>query len=70
MKLRLGINVFGRIGRSVFRHLLNNKNISIVDSGLTSVNENIIKLLAWYDNESAYSKRLIDLAELVATSEK
>ena len=43
---------------------------AIVDSALTSVNQNIIKLLAWYDNESAYSKRLIDLAELVATSEK
>ncbi|MBF91150.1 MAG: type I glyceraldehyde-3-phosphate dehydrogenase [Flavobacteriales bacterium] len=43
---------------------------AIVDSALTSVNQNIIKLLAWYDNESAYSKRLIDLAELAATSEK
>ena len=30
MKLRLGINGFGRIGRSVFRQLLNNKNITIV----------------------------------------
>ena len=30
MKLRLGINGFGRIGRSVFRQLLNNENITIV----------------------------------------
>ena len=30
MKLRLGINGFGRIGRSVFRQLLDNKNITIV----------------------------------------
>ena len=30
MKLRLGINGFGRIGRSVFRQLLNNENIKIV----------------------------------------
>ena len=39
---------------------------AIVDSALTSVNEKIIKLLIWYDNESAYSKRLIDLAQLVS----
>ena len=43
---------------------------AIVDSALTSVNEKIIKLLIWYDNESAYSKRLIDLAELMATPKK
>ena len=30
MKLKLGINGFGRIGRSVFRQLLDNKNITIV----------------------------------------
>ena len=30
MKLRLGINGFGRIGRSVFRQLLYNNNITIV----------------------------------------
>ena len=43
---------------------------AIVDSALTSANEKIIKLLIWYDNETAYSKRLIDLAELVCTLEK
>ena len=43
---------------------------AIVDSALTSVNEIIIKLLIWYDNESAYSKRLIDLAELMMKTEK
>ena len=43
---------------------------AIVDSALTSVNEKIIKLLVWYDNETAYSKRLIDLAKLVANTEK
>ena len=30
MKLKLGINGFGRIGRSVFRQLLDNENITIV----------------------------------------
>ena len=43
---------------------------AIVDSALTSVNEKIIKLLIWYDNETAYSKRLIDLAELMGNLEK
>ncbi len=43
---------------------------AIVDSALTSVNEKIIKLLIWYDNESGYSKRLIDLAELITNPEK
>ena len=38
---------------------------AIVDSALTSVNEKIIKLLVWYDNETAYAKRLIDLAKLL-----
>ena len=42
---------------------------AIVDSALTSVNEKIIKLLVWYDNESAYAKRLIDLSKLVANLE-
>ena len=43
---------------------------AIVDSALTSVNETIIKLLVWYDNETAYSKRLIDLAKLMSRIEK
>ena len=30
MNLRLGINGFGRIGRSVFRQLIANENITIV----------------------------------------
>jgi len=42
---------------------------AIIDSALTSVNEKIIKLLVWYDNESAYAKRLIDLSKLVANLE-
>ena len=43
---------------------------AIVDSALTSVNKKMIKLLVWYDNESAYSKRLIDLAELLIAGKK
>ncbi|HEY9774124.1 MAG TPA: type I glyceraldehyde-3-phosphate dehydrogenase [Planktothrix sp.] len=44
-----------------------NKLSSIVDGDLTmGVNENMIKVLAWYDNEWGYSNRLIELAGIVA----
>ena len=47
------------------------KSVSAIgDSALTNVNEKIIKLLVWNDNELAYAKRLIDLSKLVANLEK
>lgn len=40
---------------------------SIVDSSLTmSMGGNMIKVVAWYDNEWGYSQRVLDLAEYVA----
>ena len=33
----------------------------IFDSELTSVIENMVKIVGWYDNEAGYSNRLIDL---------
>ncbi|MEI6445605.1 MAG: type I glyceraldehyde-3-phosphate dehydrogenase [Nostocales cyanobacterium ELA583] len=40
---------------------------SIVDSHLTLVMGNdMVKVMAWYDNEWGYSQRVLDLAELVA----
>ena len=40
---------------------------SIVDSSLTMVmGGDMIKVVAWYDNEWGYSQRVVDLAELVA----
>jgi glyceraldehyde-3-phosphate dehydrogenase (NAD(P)) len=40
---------------------------SIVDSHLTIVMGNdMVKVMAWYDNEWGYSQRVLDLAELVA----
>ncbi len=40
---------------------------SIVDSELTMVmQDNLVKVVAWYDNEWGYSQRVVDLAELVA----
>ena len=36
---------------------------SIVDAPITSViGGNMVKVLAWYDNESGFSTRMVDLA--------
>lgn len=41
---------------------------SIVDSSLTMVMEgDLMKVVAWYDNEWGYSQRVVDLAELMAS---
>jgi glyceraldehyde-3-phosphate dehydrogenase (NAD(P)) len=41
---------------------------SIVDASLTMVMDgDMVKVVAWYDNEWGYSQRVVDLAELVAT---
>jgi glyceraldehyde-3-phosphate dehydrogenase (NAD(P)) len=40
---------------------------SIVDASLTLVLDgDMLKVIAWYDNEWGYSQRVVDLAELVA----
>ncbi|MEO0828713.1 MAG: hypothetical protein AAFY67_24275, partial [Cyanobacteria bacterium J06642_9] len=40
---------------------------STVDSSLTMVmGDDMMKVVAWYDNEWGYSQRVVDLAELVA----
>ncbi|HEY0195765.1 MAG TPA: type I glyceraldehyde-3-phosphate dehydrogenase [Kofleriaceae bacterium] len=39
---------------------------STVDAPLTSVVGDLVKVMAWYDNEMAYSQRLLDLAKFVA----
>jgi glyceraldehyde-3-phosphate dehydrogenase (NAD(P)) len=44
---------------------------SIVDSELTMVMQNnLVKVVAWYDNEWGYSQRVVDLAELIANKWK
>ncbi len=44
-----------------------NSHSSIVDCALTNVvGENLVKVLAWYDNEWGYSCRLVDMANLIA----
>lgn len=41
---------------------------SIVDGLSTMVIDDIVKVVAWYDNEWGYSERVVDLAKLVANS--
>jgi glyceraldehyde 3-phosphate dehydrogenase len=40
---------------------------SIVDSETTYVVDNMVKVLSWYDNETGYSNRLVDLAAMIAS---
>jgi len=41
---------------------------STIDSALTMVmGDDMVKVVAWYDNEWGYSQRVVDLAEVVAT---
>ncbi len=44
-----------------------NQHSSTVDLAVTKVMGDQTKILAWYDNESGYSKRLFDLAEFVGS---
>jgi glyceraldehyde 3-phosphate dehydrogenase len=47
--------------------MLHNPNSSIVDAGLTKVLDgNLLKVVAWYDNEWGYSSRVVDLVALLA----
>ncbi len=45
--------------------ILNNKHSCIFDSLLTSVVGDLVKVVGWYDNESGYSARLVDLVKRI-----
>jgi len=47
--------------------MMRNPNSSIVDADLTKVLDgNLVKVVAWYDNEWGYSSRVVDLCVLLA----
>ncbi|TYB79296.1 type I glyceraldehyde-3-phosphate dehydrogenase [Bizionia myxarmorum] len=41
--------------------IVGNPNSCVFDSEMTSVIGNMVKIIGWYDNETAYSQRIIDL---------
>jgi glyceraldehyde 3-phosphate dehydrogenase len=48
--------------------MINNSNSSTIDALSTAVIDgNKAKILTWYDNEFGYAKRVLELAELVAS---
>jgi glyceraldehyde 3-phosphate dehydrogenase len=40
---------------------------SVIDAPTTYVVGNMVKVLSWYDNESGYSHRMVDLATMVGS---
>lgn len=49
--------------------MLNNPNSSIVDADLTKVLDgNLVKVVAWYDNEWGYSNRVVDLISFLGNN--
>lgn len=46
--------------------IVRNPHSSIFDSDMTAVNQEMLKVVSWYDNEAGYSARLADLAERLA----
>jgi len=45
----------------VSRDIISNPHSCIYDAQLTSVIGNMVKVVGWYDNESGYSNRIVDL---------
>jgi glyceraldehyde 3-phosphate dehydrogenase len=45
--------------------IIHNPASCILDSGLTSMNGDLISIAGWYDNEWGYSSRLVDVSKLV-----
>jgi glyceraldehyde 3-phosphate dehydrogenase len=46
--------------------IIHNPHSAILDGQLTSSHGNLVKVLAWYDNEWGYSQRLADVLEMIA----
>ena len=48
--------------------IVNSTASCVFDSQLTMTQGHLVKVLGWYDNESGYSARLADLAQLVGAA--
>ncbi|HMI02652.1 MAG TPA: type I glyceraldehyde-3-phosphate dehydrogenase [Pedobacter sp.] len=48
--------------------ILDNPHSCIFDSQLTSIVGDLVKVVGWYDNESGYSARLVDVVEKIIKS--
>jgi glyceraldehyde 3-phosphate dehydrogenase len=47
--------------------IVRNPHSSIFDSLMTEVNDNMLKVVSWYDNEAGYSARMVDLTHMICT---
>ena len=45
--------------------VIGNPNSAVFDSKLTQANGNLVKVMAWYDNEYGYSNRVVDVIKLL-----
>ena len=46
---------------------IGNPHSSVVDLSMTKVVDgDLVKVIAWYDNEWGYSNRLVEMAQLIA----
>ena len=45
--------------------IIGNSHSAIFDSKLTNVEGNLVKILAWYDNEYGYSSRVVDVLKML-----
>jgi glyceraldehyde 3-phosphate dehydrogenase len=46
--------------------IVGNTHSCIFDSGITSANGTLVKIMGWYDNEAGYSARMADMAVRMA----
>jgi glyceraldehyde 3-phosphate dehydrogenase len=46
--------------------IIGNPHSTIIDKALTAAKGNLVKVVAWYDNESGYANRLVDLARKIS----
>ena len=50
----------------VSNDIVGNPYSCIIDSGLTTVKDNTVRVIGWYDNEFGYSNRLVDLVKKIS----